>query len=464
MDSNNKAIESAKMALATAASLAASAMMARSLINEFLPYEIQNYFSSVATALRSHFCSQHTIVIEQMEGFAINQMYVAASTYLATRVTRLSTSMARIRVSKLDDYGKGIIVSPEPGQEIIDVFEDIQLTWRLLCRQEERSGSNNQYNDIPNAATKLCSYELSFHKKYKDKILRSYLPYIQDRAQSIAAEHGILKLYTNNHDCWSPMDLHHPATFNTLAMEPELKQALMDDLARFVKRKDYYKKIGKAWKRGYLLYGPPGTGKSSLVAAMANYLKFDIYDLELTGVRWNNALRRLLVGTSNRSIIVVEDIDCSLEIKERDVAKGGGWGNSGDEEKVTLSGLLNFVDGLWSSCGEERIIVFTTNYKERLDPALLRPGRMDMHIHMGYCRMSGLRVLASNYHDVDDHPFFEEIEGLIKEVEVTPAEVAEELMASDDKEIALRGLIDFIQEKKKARGEAEAHEDCVKDE
>ncbi|KAJ6367141.1 hypothetical protein OIU77_003506 [Salix suchowensis] len=52
---------------------------------------------------------------------------------------------------------------------------------------------------------------------------------------------------------------------------------------------------------------------------------------------------------------------------------------------TVLSGLLNFIDGLWSSCGDERIIVFTTGHKENPDPALLRPGRMDMHIHMSYC-------------------------------------------------------------------------------
>jgi len=54
-------------------------------------------------------------------------------------------------------------------------------------------------------------------------------------------------------DEWSPMDLHHPSTFDTLAMDLKLKQSIVDDLNRFVKRKDYYKRIGKPWKRGYLL-------------------------------------------------------------------------------------------------------------------------------------------------------------------------------------------------------------------
>ena len=107
------------------------------------------------------------------------------------------------------------------------------------------------------------------------------------------------------YDDWSAIDLNHPSTFDTLSMDHKLKQSIIDDLNRFIKRNDYYKKIGKAWKRGYLLYGPPGTGKSSLIAAMANHLRFDIYDLELTAVTSNSDLRRLLVGMGNRSILVI---------------------------------------------------------------------------------------------------------------------------------------------------------------
>ncbi|XP_022857484.1 AAA-ATPase At2g18193-like [Olea europaea var. sylvestris] len=64
---------------------------------------------------------------------------------------------------------------------------------------------------------------------------------------------------------------------------------------------------------------------------------------------------------------------------------------------LTLSGLLNLMDGLWSNSGDERIIIFTTNHKEKIDPALLRPGRMVMHIHMSYCTDKGFDVLEYNY-------------------------------------------------------------------
>jgi chaperone BCS1 len=111
--------------------------------------------------------------------------------------------------------------------------------------------------------------------------------------------------------------------------------------------------------------------------------------------------------------------------------------------------MLNFVDGLWSASGEERIIVFTTNYKDRLDPALLRPGRMDMHIYMGYCTPESFRILANNYHQIDYHATYPEIEKLMKEVMVTPAEVAEVLMRKDDADVALHDLIDLLKSKVK---------------
>ncbi|CAN0861614.1 Protein HYPER-SENSITIVITY-RELATED 4 [Linum grandiflorum] len=245
-------------------------------------------------------------------------------------------------------------------------------------------------------------------------------------AKSLNQENKTLKLstvhpenlYGNMSEAWNGINLDHPATFDTLAMDAEVKNMVLTDLDRFLKRKDYYRKVGKAWKRGYLLYGPPGTGKSSLIAAMANYLHFDIYDLELTQLSRDAELRRLLIATPNRSILVVEDIDCTIDLKDRSADNvptpdQNSYNGEQNQERVSLSGLLNFIDGLWSSCGDERIIVFTTNHKEKLDPALLRPGRMDVHINLSYC---------------------------------TPSEVAEQLMRNDesDHEYVFTMLIQFL--------------------
>jgi chaperone BCS1 len=110
-------------------------------------------------------------------------------------------------------------------------------------------------------------------------------------------------------------------------MDLDLKRSIIADLDRFLKRKDYYRRIGKAWKRGYLLYGPPGTGKTSLVAAMACYLRFNLYDLDLSKVESNSTLQRLLTSMSNKCILVIEDIDCCFSATSR-----GDLEKSGDDE------------------------------------------------------------------------------------------------------------------------------------
>ncbi|XVF16523.1 hypothetical protein REPUB_Repub10bG0039000 [Reevesia pubescens] len=245
-------------------------------------------------------------------------------------------------------------------------------------------------------------------------------------------------------------------------MGAKKKEEIKNDLIKFRKGKDYYARIGKAWKRGYLLYGPPGTGKSTMIAAMANLLDYDVYDLELTAVKDNTELRRLLIETSNRAIIVIEDIDCSLDLtgqrekkkKEKDddekdpISKLKANEEESKNSKVTLSGLLNFIDGLWSACGGERIIVFTTNYVEKLDPALIRRGRMDKHIEISYCCFEAFKVLAKNYLEIDSHSLFGEIETLLGETKMTPADVAENLMPNSDeekKETRLKRLIEALE-------------------
>ncbi|KAH0704259.1 hypothetical protein KY285_018537 [Solanum tuberosum] len=125
-------------------------------------------------------------------------------------------------------------------------------------------------------------------------------------------------------------------------------------------------------------------------------------------------------------------------------------------EEVTLSGLLNFIDGLWSSCEDKRIINFTTNHIKKLDPALLRPGRMDMHIHVIYCTPCGFKLLATNYLGINDHKLFKEIEELIDIANVTPAEVAEQLLKEDEVDNSLKGLINFFHKKIKENEEEKA--------
>jgi len=107
--------------------------------------------------------------------------------------------------------------------------------------------------------------------------------------------------------------------------------------------------------------------------------------------------------------------------------------------------LLNNIDGLRSGGGGGWVIIFTTNHKEKIDPALLRPGRMDMHIHLSFLTGKVFPVLASNYLGIQGpHPLFEEIQGLLDKTQVTPAVVAEHLIRNEDPDLALEALVQFL--------------------
>lgn len=263
-----------------------------------------------------------TMVIEEFEGLDNNQIYSAAEIYLGTIA---SPSTKKLRVSK-SDHQQTFTLTMERDQSVTDYFKGVKLNWTLFCRHVENL--HNKRDITATLKSEVRSLELTFHRKHQNLVLTQYIPFILEEARSKKQEAKALRIFTVDHqnlygnlnDAWVGTTLDHPSTFDTLALDRDLREFVTGDLEKFVRRKEYYRKVGKAWKRGYLLYGPPGTGKSSLIAAMANYLHFDIYDLELTELNSNDELRRLLIAMPNKSIVVVEDIDCTVKFQDRNSA------------------------------------------------------------------------------------------------------------------------------------------------
>ncbi|OIW17252.1 hypothetical protein TanjilG_22364 [Lupinus angustifolius] len=422
-------------------------MLLRTAINDLIPSQVRSF---ITTKLESFFSNIYqsnntaSLTINRIwdESSRNNELYQAVCNYLPSRV---SQSYKSLKIGKLDDC-KDLMFAVDATEEVADEFEGIKFTWML-----DEGSSEKERRDLDKLA-----FKLSFDEKHRKIAMEKYIPHVLKTYEDFKSERKILKLNSWSNGYWGENELSHPATFETLGLDPELKQRIIDDLKRFLKRKEMYKRVGKPWKRGYLLYGPPGTGKSSLIAAMANYLKFDVYDLDLNSVYSNSDLMNAMRSTTRRSIIVLEDIDCNKEVNARTLKdeENSDCDYTQDAkvedikvERFTLSGLLNCVDGLWSSHGEERIIIFTTNHVEKIDPALLRPGRMDMHINLSFLKAKAFRILASNYFDIrDKHPLFEQIEELLEKTEFTPAEVAEQLMRNEDPDIAFEALLKFLSE------------------
>ncbi|KAK9668713.1 hypothetical protein RND81_13G080500 [Saponaria officinalis] len=374
--------------------------------------------------------------------FNRSEIYTTIQNYLSDRS---STDAKSMKADYIKD-SKSLLLSLGDNEEVLDEYNGVKVFW-----SSSKEATNRPSLPFYPASGDKRYYKLIFHNRDRKFILNTYLPYVLEEGEAISIRKRTRKLLTNagsdgsdwmgdRDTMWSHIEFKHPARFDNLAMDETKKQMIIDDLLWFRSSKDYYSQIAKPWKRGYLLYGPPGTGKSTLVAAMANLLDYDIYDLELTAVKDNMQLQKLLTETTGKSIILIEDIDCSLDLTGQRKSKKDGndeeekdpvkklLKKDGESEKkgseVTLSGLLNFIDGIWSSCGEERIIVFTTNYIDKLDPALIRRGRMDVQIELSYCCFEAFKCLAKNYLGVESHPLFESIGRLLQETEKRPLQMS----------------------------------------
>ncbi|KAJ6550688.1 P-loop containing nucleoside triphosphate hydrolase protein [Mycena vulgaris] len=155
---------------------------------------------------------------------------------------------------------------------------------------------------------------------------------------------------------------------------------LISDAKRFFASETWYHRAGIPHRRGYLLYGPPGTGKSSTIHAVAGELNLEIHSFSLSSAFVDDAfLQRATATIPKRSIVLVEDIDCALPSREEDDDSDTGSPIRRERPRhsgVTLSGLLNMIDGIGSEEGK----LFFATARCLPPPALMRPGRIDRRI------------------------------------------------------------------------------------
>ncbi|MCD7459255.1 hypothetical protein HAX54_040455 [Datura stramonium] len=332
-----------------------------------------------------------------------NQLYRKINTYL--------NSLPFVEDSAFTNLFSGsktneINLVLDTNQKIVDNFLSARVSW--INEKDEKTG--------------LKSFVLKVRKNDKRRILRPYLQHIHSKFDEIEQRRKEVRLFVNVNDesdgnrRWISVPFTHPATFDTVVMEQDLKNKVKADLETFLKSKQHYNRIGRIWKRNYLLHGPSGTGKSTFIAAMANFLSYDVYNIDLSKVSDDSDLKLLLLQSTSKSLIVIEDLDSYL---------------CKNSTALSLSAILNFMDGIFSCCGDERLMIFTTNSKDQIDPTVLRPGRIDHHIHFPLCDFNAFKSLASSHLGLKDHKLFPQVEENFQTGSVlSPAEISEIMISN----------------------------------
>jgi mitochondrial chaperone BCS1 len=263
--------------------------------------------------------------------------------------------------------------------------------------------------------------------------------------------------------CWQATSSRPKRSLSSIILDPSVKNTLVQDAKGFMESKKWYAERGIPFRRGYLLHGVPGapfhsflsgsgirrrlirifycfilgSGKTSLVHAIAGELELDVYMVMLSRVGMDDGfLIEMLNRLPTMCILLIEDIDASFQhsLSNRQAQQTNIMGHS--SPMLSLSGVLNAIDGLGAQ--EGRIMFATTNHVEALDPALTRPGRMDMHINFGlaskyqaeklFCKFyvpSGSEIEEQDEDDEDDTNTLVE-----EEITITPGPVQASASAS----------------------------------
>lgn len=303
---------------------------------------------------------------------ALNPSHAATTTTPSSLMTRLVTRFMRLHHLSIETSTStspsgraetNFSLVPGHGRHLL------QYNNTLISVHRERIGKSFDTHGQPFETIKLTTL-------YRDRHIFTDI-FQEAHALSAARIEGKTVIYTLQNMTWTPLgEPKRKRPLESVVLAPGTSAGILSDMTSFLAAREWYLDRGIPYRRGYLLHGPPGTGKTSFVQALAGHLDFSIAMLSLsqTGLH-DDLLNRLLLNLPPKTIVLLEDADAAFV--NRRARDGDGYSGA----SVTFSGLLNALDGVASA--EERIVFMTTNHVERLDAALIRPGRVDVSVRLG---------------------------------------------------------------------------------
>jgi hypothetical protein len=330
-----------------------------------------------------------------------------------------------------------------------DIYCIIKLTTNEVPSEKDRPEVKKSHSIrifSENKDTKLSDIE-----EFIDSCMVKYKKYIQSK--TIAEQYYLC--FSNSEDDGEIMNytekmFNTNRTFNTIFFEN--KDLYIKKLKFFLENEDWYVKKGIPYHYGILLHGTPGCGKTSIIKATLQYTGRNAFVIPLNRVKTCGELENIFFKTevngknipTEKRIYIFEDIDCLCNIvKNRDqenksdneyfeskfkeletLCKNSDSSlnkTHNKDDDLNLSCLLNIFDGILETPG--RIIILTSNYPDRIDKALLRPGRIDLNIELKKTSFSIAEEMLSSFYDVEKDTINKKLKNNFSDYTISPAEI-----------------------------------------
>lgn len=308
----------------------------------------------------------------QYDGDQSNQVnYAIFLRWVQPKLISAFSRIATVRTRKRDWY---LDDEEEPGQRFLSVsqglhffFYEKRLFWIFLTVNDTLATETNK--------EAINVFSFGFDATVFKRMVADVFPKKVDegKLKVFSMSTGIGKDEIGN-DIWSSKE-YPPRLLESIAMPDITREQIVSSLNRFLKMREWYVVNGIPYKLGICFYGPPGTGKSSISRALAHYLGWNLYCINLSEVS-NLAFTALLRNIPPKSVVLFDDVDTNTNLHCR------SQGHKEDDKKVGLSTVLNGIDG--AEVLDQLVLIFNTNHYERLDPAFCRAGRFDLSIYVGH--------------------------------------------------------------------------------